>query len=284
MKPKKEDSAKKKRLAEKSARIGEPENIFDETVVQEKAPEGKEDQTQVVAADSDEVKEDKVSTKKPRQPRGKKYTNSKQLVKKGQKYAITDALELAKKSSYTSFPGTMEVHLTLADKELRGTLTLPHGTGKTAKVLAFVSSAKSQEARDAKADLVGAEDIVAQIKENKIVPGRDFTAVVATPDMMPVLAPLAKILGPKGMMPNPKTSTVGANIGQMVTNLKKGQFNYKAETPNPYMIHMPMGKVSLTTDQLVENYNAILANFGSGKVKKAYISATMGPGIEIELA
>ncbi len=286
--PKKEDSAKQKRLKELSARIGEPENIFDTEAEQAKVAETKKEESKIEApveegaeAAAEAPAEEKV--KKDPKVRGKKHVNASSLVAKNTKYPLDEAIELIKKASYSSFPGTLEVHLTLADKELRGTLSLPNGTGKNVKVFAFVSEGKVKEATDAGADQAGAQDLVAQIKEGKFVPGKDFNAVVAEPAMMPVIAPLAKVLGPKGLMPNPKTNTVGANVAGMVTNLKKGQVNYKAETPNPYLVHLPIGKVSFSVEQITENFQTIVQNFGANKIKRAYLSATMAPSVEIKL-
>ncbi|MDQ3239116.1 MAG: 50S ribosomal protein L1 [bacterium] len=280
----KEDSAKKKRLHEKSARIGEPENIFDLPVDEsvQSVDTSSETNAQSSSDGSVEAKVEKAP-KKPKQPKGKKYLAAKLQVKKTEKYTLEEAIELVKKTSYSSFNGTVEAHVTLSDKDSRGMLSLPHGTGKNVKVLAFVNATKSQEAKDAGADIIGAEDVVAKVKSNQISPGKDFTAVVATPDMMAIIAPLAKMLGPKGLMPNPKTSTVGVNIGQMITNLKKGQFNYKAELTNPNVVHLPIGKVSFTTAQLIENFEVVKAALGASKIKSLTLSSTMGPGVKVTL-
>jgi len=284
MKPKKEESAKKKRLSELSARIGEPVNIFDQVEdvqIEEKNNQSASEQ-KFEDAPEGEIAVEKKTPKKPK-VKGKKYINAKSLVGKNKKYTLTEALELIKKASYSKFAGTVEAHIILSDKEQRGTLSLPHGTGKTMKVLAIVPDAKIKEAKDAGADFAGGQEIADQIKSGKIVAGRDFNAVVADPTTMPTLAPLAKILGPKGLMPNPKNGTVGPNITQIVTNLKKGQLTFKAETPNPYLIHLPVGKVNYEVAKLEENINTVLQHFGTGKVKKLSISATMAPGIEVTL-
>ncbi len=288
---KKEDSAKQKRLKELSERIGEPENIFDKEETQAKAEESKkaeahpaegpsQDTEAAVPSEGEAAKE---KAKKAPKIHGKKQINAKSLVVKNTKYPVDEAIDLIKKTSYSSFPGTVEIHLTLADKEQRGTLSLPHGTGKNIKVFAFVSEGKVNEAKEAGADQAGSQDLVAAIKEGKFVPGKDFNAVIAEPAMMPVIAPLAKVLGPKGLMPNPKNNTVGTNVTVMVTNLKKGQINYKAETANPYLVHLPIGKVSYKPEQIKENYQTVLSAFGPNKVKKAVLSATMAPGVEIKI-
>ncbi|MDQ3098157.1 MAG: 50S ribosomal protein L1 [bacterium] len=285
---KKEDSPKQKRLKELSARIGEPENIFDDEAVQAKKEEDtkKEElaaRTAEGSAPEGEEAPAEVKVKKAPKVHGKKHVNAKSLVAKNTKYPLDEAIALLKKASYSSFPGTVELHITLSDKEQRGTLALPHGTGKNIKVFAFVSEAKVKEAKDAGAEQAGSQDLVALIKEGKFVPGKDFNAVVAEPAMMPIIAPLAKVLGPKGLMPNPKNSTVGANVAGMVTSLKKGQVNFKAETANPYLVHLPIGKVSYDATQLSENYQVIVQHFGLNKIKKAFLSATMAPSIEIKL-
>lgn len=279
--PKKEESAKKKRLAALSARIGEPENIFDqdaapveEAVVEETAASTEEQGTE-------EPKEEKV-VRAPK-VKGKKLKEAKSKLEKNKKYSLDEAITLLKQVSYSKFVGTVEVHLTLADKELRGTLSLPHGTGKTMKVLALVPDAKIKEATDAGADIAGGQEVADKIKSGALSAGRDFNAVVADPSVMPILAPLAKILGPKGMMPNPKNGTVGPNVGQLVSNLKKGQLNYKAEQTNTALIHLPVGKVSFDKEKLVENINTVVSTFGANKVRKMYIASTMSPSIEVTL-
>jgi large subunit ribosomal protein L1 len=284
----KEDSAKKKRLQEKSARIGEPENIFDqETADIEKAEQEQKavEQTEGAITETAPSEEGEAETKKARPPKvkGKKLKEALKLLEKNKSYSIEEAIELVQKASYSKFPGTVEVHLVLSDKEVRGTLSLPHGSGKKVKVLAFVPDANIKDATDAGATYAGGASIADQIKKNEIVPGRDFNAVVAHPSMMPTLAPLAKLLGPKGLMPNPKTNTVGTNVSQLVANLVKGQVTYKAEVPNPYLVHLPMGKVNFTKDQLAENYTTIVQSFGAGKIKKVTLSATMAPGVQIAL-
>jgi large subunit ribosomal protein L1 len=283
MRPKKEESAKKKRLIELSARIGEPENIFDtvEPVAEEKIEETSAKKVEEV---SETEGEEEVKVAKKPKVKGKKLVNSRSLVGKNKKYNLTEALELVKKASYSKFPGTVEVHIILGDKEQRGTLSLPHGTGKTMKVAAIVPDAKIGEAKEAGADHAGGAELAEQIKSGKLVAGRDFNAVVADPSTMPILAPLAKILGPKGLMPNPKNGTVGPNIAQLVSNLKKGQLSFKAETPNPYLIHLPVGKVNYEVAKLEENINTVIQHFGANKVKKITVSATMAPGIEVTLS
>jgi large subunit ribosomal protein L1 len=277
--PKKEESAKKKRLAAVSASIGEPENIFD---IEEVAEQVATQETQA-AAEGEVAEEKEEKVKRAPKIKGKKIKEARAKVKKDTKYSLDEAITLLKKVSYSKFVGTVELHLTLSDKEVRGTLALPHGSGKNVKVAALVPDAKIKEATEAGADLAGGQEVADKIKSGALAPGRDFNAVVADPSVMPMLAQLAKILGPKGMMPNPKNGTVGPNIGQLVTNLKKGQISYKAEATNTSQVHMPVGKASLDNDKLIENINTVIQTLGANKIKKMYIASTMSPSIEVTL-
>jgi len=279
--PKKEETAKSRRLAERSASMGEPENIFDidDASVEEVADSALSEVTGEVTAEGAEVKKAKKAPK----IKGKKLKSAQAQVEKNKKYSVDDAIVLLKKVSYSKFVGTIEVHIELADKEQRGTLSLPHGTGKTVKVLALVPDAKIKEATDAGADFVGGQELANRIKSGELNAGKDFNAVVADPTVMPVLAPLAKILGPKGMMPNPKNGTVGPNVGQLVTNLKKGQVSFKAEATNVALVHLPVGKVSLDKEKIAENIQTVVSHFGATKIRTIHLSATMAPSIEITL-
>ena len=203
-------------------------------------------------------------------------------------YSPAEAVELVKKTSKVKFDASVEIHLHLGidpakgDQQVRGTVVLPHGTGKTKRIAAFVSAAKEQEAKDAGADLVGSEDLIAEIaKTSKI----DFDVAIATPDMMPKLAKVAKILGPKGLMPNPKTETVGANVKQMITEMKGGKISWKNDdTAN---VHQLIGKSSLDSGKLLENLTSFLDAVRRAKPASAkgiyFLSATltssMGPAV-----
>lgn len=278
--PKKEESAKQKRLAERSASMGEPENIFDKAdAVEEVAAEN----TVAVPLTADGEPEKPKKAPLPPKVRGKKHKAAQSHVDKNKKYTLDEAITVLKKASYSKFVGTLEVHITLSERETRGTLSLPNGTGKTVKVLALVPDAKIKEAQDAGADIVGGQEVADKVKSGALNAGKDFNAVVADPTVMPMLAQLAKILGPKGMMPNPKNGTVGPNVGQLVSNLKKGQLSFKAETTNTALVHLPAGKISIDKEKLIENINTIVQHFGQNKIKTMHLSATMAPAVEVTL-
>jgi len=214
------------------------------------------------------------------------------LVEKGKVYSVQEAIELAKKTANTKFVGSLEVHIRAGidpkqtDQNIRGTASLPHGTGKLKRVAAFVSDSKEKEAKDAGATLVGGEDLIKTIKETEKV---DFDVAIAEPAMMPKLALIAKILGPKGVMPNPKTGTVGANIGQMVKEIAGGKVNFKNDDSGN--IHQIIGKSNFESKQLLENFKAFydaVVHAKPSTVKGQYIvsvsmNATMGPGIKLKV-
>jgi len=219
---------------------------------------------------------------------GKKYKAAAALIDPKKTYAAEEAMDLAKKTSTTKFDGTVEVHLRLgidpkkSDQQVRGTVVLPHGSGKTRKVIAFVSADKEKEAKEAGADVIGTEEMIAEIvKTGKI----DFDIAVATPDMMPKMAKVAKILGPKGLMPNPKSDTVGTNVTKMVSELKKGKLAFKADDFG--IVHTIIGKVSFDAKSLVENYETLLEAIRKAKpssskgvyLKNVTVATTMGPAI-----
>lgn len=221
----------------------------------------------------------------------KRYLEAKKMVDKSKKYSPAEAIDLAKKTATTKFVGSLEVHVRLGidpkktDQTVRATLVLPNSTGKTKKVAAFVSADKEKDAKDAGADLVGGEELINEIlSSNKI----NFEVAVATPDMMPKLAKLAKILGPKGMMPNPKTETVGPNVKKMVEELKKGKIAFKNDVAG--IIHQAIGKTSLEASQLLENFNALMEAVKKQKpasakgtfFKNITVTTTMGPGISVD--
>ena len=214
------------------------------------------------------------------------------LVEKDKVYSVQEAIELAKKTANTKFVGSLEVHIRAGidpkqtDQNIRGTASLPHGTGKLKRVAAFVSDSKEKEAKDAGATLVGGEDLIKTIKETEKV---DFDVAIAEPAMMPKLALIAKILGPKGVMPNPKTGTVGANIGQMVKEIAGGKVNFKNDDSGN--IHQIIGKSNFESKQLLENFKAFydaVVHAKPSTVKGQYIvsvsmNATMGPGIKLKV-
>ena len=222
--------------------------------------------------------------------RAKGYKNALTLFDKTQRYSVMEALELVKKTSYVKYDAQVRVsfHLNVdprqADQQIRGAVVLPNGTGKTRKVLVVTRGAKMEEAKAAGADYVGDKEILDKIKGGWF----DFDVIVATPDMMGELGKLGKLLGPKGLMPNPKTGTVTMDIEKAVKNVKAGQVEYRVD--RQAAIHTPIGKVSFTEDQLVENFDALRdvilrARPASAKgqyIKSVAISATFGPGIKLD--
>ncbi len=228
--------------------------------------------------------------KKVQHPKSKRYKEVELMVEKGKGYKIEEAIELAKKTSSTKFDSSIETHFNLginpkkSDQLVRNTVVLPNGNGKTIKIAAFTSDATQQKAaKAAGADFVGDQDLITDIKAGKI----NFDILVATPDSMKLLAPIAKILGPKGLMPNPKDGTVTNNIADAINNLKKGKVSYKNDDSGN--IHVMIGKASFETAKLVENFNALLDSIVKAKpsaakgsyIKNISIASTMGPGIKI---
>src|SRR3984893_5441603 len=222
--------------------------------------------------------------------RSKAYRTAQELVEPMKLYSPAQAVSLAKKGTITKFDPTIEVALRLggdprkADQMVRGTVNLPHGTGKTARVLAFATGDRAEEAREAGADYVGADDLIERIQGGFL----DFDAVVATPDMMGKVGRLGRVLGPRGLMPNPKTGTVTPDVAKAVTEIKGGKIEFR--TDRHANLHFIIGKVSFTERQLVENYAAAIDEVTRLKptaakgryVKKSIISTSMGPGIPVD--
>jgi len=222
---------------------------------------------------------------------GRRYVEASKLVDKTKTYAPSEAVELVKSASKAKFDETVEVALNLnvdttkSDQQVRSSFTLPHGTGKTKRIL-VVTKTHAEEAKKAGADFVGAEDMTEKIaKENWF----DFDVIVATPEMMVELGKLGKVLGPKGLMPNPKTGTVTTNVEAAIENIKKGMIEYRADSNGN--VHAIIGKVSFDKDKLTENLvafvNEVIKNKPTGVkgtfVKNVTISSTMGPGVKLDL-
>jgi large subunit ribosomal protein L1 len=220
---------------------------------------------------------------------GKNYVAAKAKVDRTKSYPLSEAIALAKELSFVKFDSTVEISFRLnvnprhADQQIRGAMVLPNGTGKSQKVLVITQGPKEQEAIDAKADFVGGADMIEKIKKGWF----DFDIIVATPDMMGELGKIGKILGPKGLMPNPKTGTVTMEVAKAVDEIKKGKVQYRVDKEGN--IHVMIGKLSFTDEQLVENFNAIYdvilkarpATVKGTYVKNLVLSTTMGPGIHV---
>ena len=225
--------------------------------------------------------------------RSKRYNAMVENFNKQELFDVAGAVKKAKELGTAKFDETIEMHIRLgvdgrhADQQVRGAIVLPHGTGKSKKVLVFAKGPKAEEAKAAGADYVGAEDMADKIqKENWF----DFDAVVATPDMMGVVGRLGKVLGPKGLMPNPKAGTVTMDVTKAVQDIKAGKIEYRLDKAN--IIHVPVGKASFTEEKLQENFDALMAAIVKAKpaalkgqyLKSITLSCTMGPGVKISTA
>ena len=225
--------------------------------------------------------------------RGKKYTDAVKLIDKAVQYDTEEAISLVKKSAVAKFDETIECHIRTgcdgrhADQQIRGAVVLPNGTGKTVRVLVFAKGAKADEAQAAGADFVGAEELIPKIQNDGWF---DFDVVVATPDMMGVVGRLGRVLGPKGLMPNPKAGTVTMDVTKAIEDIKAGKIEYRLDKAN--IVHVPVGKASFTEEQLTENFNALMDAIMKVKpaaVKGAYLktvtlTSTMGPGVKVNVA
>ncbi len=213
-------------------------------------------------------------------------------VDKTKTYSVEEGITLVKELATAKYDEAVELHVNLgidaskSDQQVRGTVTLPHGVGKTKRVAAFVEAEKEAEAKEAGADIVGGEELIAEMAQKGNI---DFDVAVATPSMMPKIAKLARLLGPRGMMPNPKTDTVGQNVTKMVTEQKAGKQSFKNDATGN--IHQVFGRASFTADQLTENLNVLVENIKRLKpaaskgiyLKNVSISSSVGPGIKISL-
>ncbi len=224
---------------------------------------------------------------------GKKYVEAAKLVDRSQYYEAQDAIALVKKTATAKFDETVELHLKTgcdgrhAEQQIRGAVVLPNGTGKTVKVLVFAKGTKLDEATAAGADYVGGDELIPKIQNEGWL---DFDVVVATPDMMGVVGRLGKVLGPKGLMPNPKAGTVTMDVTKAINDIKAGKIEYRLDKAN--IIHVPVGKASFDEQKLLENYNAIMDAILKAKpaalkgqfIKSATIATTMGPGVRMSVA
>jgi large subunit ribosomal protein L1 len=222
--------------------------------------------------------------------RGKSYQEAARLIEKEKQYDAGEAFDLVVKSARAKFDETVEVHIKLgvdgrhADQQVRGAIVLPHGTGKSARVLVFAKGPKETEAKEAGADFVGAEDMAQRIRQENWF---DFDVVVATPDMMGVVGKLGKLLGPKGLMPNPKSGTVTMDVTKALEEIKAGKVEYRLDKTN--IIHTPIGKVSFGQEKLSDNFNALIDAVIKAKpsaakgqyIRSVTLASTMGPGIKL---
>jgi len=224
--------------------------------------------------------------------RGKRYAAAKAMIEHGKRYELNDAISLIKGMPQTKFDESVDIAVVLgvnpkkADQMVRGTVVLPHGTGKSLRILVFAKGEKEKEALEAGADYAGGDELVEKIRGGWL----EFDRTVATPDMMSNVGKLGKILGPRGLMPNPKTGTVTFDVARVIQEIKKGKIDFKVEKNG--ILHVPIGKISLTAQQLLENASAFLDVVNKMKpptskghyMKNLAIATTMGPGIKLDVA
>ena len=222
--------------------------------------------------------------------RGKKYVEAAKLIDRATLYDRDEAIALVKKSATAKFDETIEAHIRTgcdgrhADQQIRGAVVLPHGTGKTVRILVFAKDAKAEEAKAAGADFVGGDELIPKIQNEGWL---DFDVVVATPDMMGVVGRLGRVLGPKGLMPNPKAGTVTMDVTKAINDIKAGKIEYRLDKSN--IIHVPIGKASFTEEQLSDNFQTLIGAIVKARpstlkgqyLKSVVIAPTMGPGVKI---
>lgn len=224
--------------------------------------------------------------------KGKRYAEAAKLVDRAATYDVADAVSIVKKSASAKFDETVECHIRLgvdgrhADQQVRGAVVLPHGTGKTVRVLVFAKGTKLDEAQAAGADFVGGEELIPKIQNEGWL---DFDVVVATPDMMGVVGRLGRVLGPKGLMPNPKAGTVTMDVTKAIADIKAGKIEYRLDKAN--IIHVPIGKASFSEEQLADNFQTLIDAVNKAKpsaakgqyLRSVTIASTMGPGVKLNV-
>ena len=222
--------------------------------------------------------------------RGKKYVEAAKAIDRGTLYDVADAVALVKKTAVAKFDETIEDHIRTgcdgrhADQQIRGAVVLPHGTGKKVRILVFAKDAKAEEAKAAGADFVGGDELIPKIQNENWF---EFDVVVATPDMMGVVGRLGRVLGPKGLMPNPKAGTVTMDVTKAIQDIKAGKIEYRLDKTN--IIHVPVGKASFTEEQLADNFQTLIDAINKAKpaalkgqyLKTVTLTSTMGPGVKI---
>ena len=222
--------------------------------------------------------------------KGKRYTESAKLVNKNEVYSVNEAVELVSKTASAKFDESVEVHARLgvdgrnADQQVRGVVVLPHGTGKNVRVFVLAKGDNADIAEKSGADVVGGEEMIAKIQQGWL----DFDVCITTPDMMPIVGRVAKVLGPKGLMPNPKSGTVTTNVAKAIQDVKAGKVEYRLDKNN--IIHVMIGKVSFGSEKLTDNFNTVMDAIVKAKpvaakgtyIKSVTLSSTMGPGIKVD--
>ena len=222
--------------------------------------------------------------------RGKKYVEAAKAIDRGTLYDVADAVSLVKKTAVAKFDETIEAHIRTgcdgrhADQQIRGAVVLPHGTGKKVRILVFAKDAKAEEAKAAGADYVGGDELIPKIQNENWF---EFDVVVATPDMMGVVGRLGRVLGPKGLMPNPKAGTVTMDVTKAIQDIKAGKIEYRLDKTN--IIHVPVGKASFTEEQLTDNYQTLIDAINKARpaavkgqfLKSVVLTSTMGPSVKI---
>ena len=222
--------------------------------------------------------------------RGKKYVEAAKAIDRGTLYDVADAVSLVKKTAVAKFDETIEAHIRTgcdgrhADQQIRGAVVLPHGTGKKVRILVFAKDAKAEEAKAAGADYVGGDELIPKIQHENWF---EFDVVVATPDMMGVVGRLGRVLGPKGLMPNPKAGTVTMDVTKAIQDIKAGKIEYRLDKTN--IIHVPVGKASFTEEQLTDNFQTLIDAINKARpaavkgqfLKSVVLTSTMGPSVKI---
>lgn len=253
----------------------EPEEIKETSEKVEPVEEKVSETSEESAESPKEEAKPKARVGKPgkAKPRSKKYKSVADKVDPEQTYPLVEAVKLAQEVSYSKFGGSIEAHINTAVKNIRGTVSLPHLSGKKIIVLAF-----GKGAEESGADIIGSEQTITEIEKGKIA----FDAVLTTPEWMPKLAKVARVLGPRGLMPNPKNDTVTDNLAKAVSELRGGKTEYKTESTGQ-VIHLAVGAVSQATDEIAANIKVLYNAIGKSKIKKITLSPTMGPGVKVQL-
>jgi len=241
------------------------------------SPEAPRNDEKVSTKTKKEDKKSKRATKKSaarKETRSVKYRKASEDVEKSKRYNVSEAVSKAQAGSYSKFAGTVELHVNTAQKNMRGLVSLPFATGRKLTVLAFGNGAS-----ESGADIVGTEEKIASIQKGKV----DFDVVVTTADWMPKLAKIAAILGPRGLMPNPKSGTITADLKKAVTDIQSGKVEFKTDR-NAQVMHLSIGKTSQPSDEIVQNIKTLINSIGKTRIKKIVIAPTMGPGVKVDMS